>query len=60
MEGINQRSCQKVAMGKSKNVVYSSDHFLLDLRSRDAMDDKRDMDIETRKKRVQSLPKRTH
>lgn len=49
-----------MAMGKSKNVVYSSDHFLLDLRSRDAMDDKRDMDIETRKKRVQSLPKRTH
>jgi hypothetical protein len=50
MEGINQRSCQKVAMlmDKSKNVVYSSDHFLLDLRrSRDAMDDKRDMDIET-------------
>jgi hypothetical protein len=50
MEGINQRSCQKVAMlmGKSKNVVYSSDHFLLDLRrSRDAMNDKRDMDIET-------------
>jgi hypothetical protein len=35
-------------MGKSKNIVYSSDHFLLDLRrSRDAMDDKRDMDIET-------------
>jgi hypothetical protein len=50
MEGINQRSCQKVAMlmDKSKNVVYSSDHFLLDLRrSRDAMDDKSYMDIET-------------
>jgi hypothetical protein len=47
---LHQWSCQKVAMlmGKSKNVVYSSDDVLLDLRrSRDAMDDKRDMDIET-------------
>jgi hypothetical protein len=35
-------------MGKAKNVVYSSDHFFQDLRrSRDAKDDKRDMDIET-------------
>jgi hypothetical protein len=50
MEGINHRSCQKMAMltGKSKKVIYSLYHFLLDMkRSKDAMDNKRDMDIET-------------
>jgi len=50
MEGINRRSCQKVAMlmGKSKKIVYSLDHFLLDMRrSKDAMDNKKDMDTKT-------------
>ncbi len=50
MEGINQRSCQKVAMlmGKSKKVVYSLDHLILDMRrSKDAMDNKKDMDTKT-------------